>query len=82
MHCLHLSRQNKDDFFREIYFSLSKIMNKYKNVPLAGDVNIGLLNNSNDQTSHLPDLRDTFNFTNLFKEATCFKSGKWSLIDA
>ena len=57
-------------------------MNKYKNVPLAGDVNIGLLNNSNDQTSHLPDLRDTFNFTNLFKEATCFKSGKWSLIDA
>ena len=74
-------KQNRDEFFREISASINKIINEYENVLLAGDVNIGLLNNSNDQTNNFSDLSDTFNLTNLVREATCFKTGKWSLID-
>ena len=78
VHCLHFLslKQNRDEFFREISASVNKIINEYENVLLAGDVNIGLLNNSNDQTNNFSDLNDTFNFTNLVREATCFKAGK------
>ena len=84
VHCLHFLplKQSRDEFFREISASLNKIINEYENVLLAGDVNIGLLNNSNDQTNNFSDLSDTFNLTKLVREATCFKAGKWSVIDA
>ena len=84
VHCLHFLplKQSRDEFFREISASLNKIINEYENVLLARDVNIGLLNNSNDQTNNFSDLKDTFNFTKLVREATCFKAGKWSVIDA
>ena len=84
VHCLHFLplKQSRDEFFREISASLNKIINEYENVLLAGDVNIGHLNNSNDQTNNFSDLKDTFNFTKLVREATCFKAGKWSVIDA
>ena len=84
VHCLHFLplKQSRDEFFREISASLNKIINEYENVLLAGDVNIGLLNNSNDQTNNFSDLKDTFNFTKLVREATSFKAGKWSVIDA
>ena len=83
VHCLHFLplKQNRDKFFREISVSLNKIINEYENVLLAGYVNVGLLNNSNDQANNFSDLKDTFNFTNLVMEATCFKAGKLSLID-
>ena len=44
------------------------MMHFYKNELLAGDLNIDLLNNSKDQTNHLPDLRDTFSFVNLLNK--------------
>ena len=73
---------NKDDFFSEISISLNKIIDKYDNIVLAGDLNIDDLKSySESSQNHLSDMKDVFSLTNLIKEPTCFKSQNGILLD-
>ena len=73
---------NKDDFFSEISISLNKIIDKYDNIVLAGDLNIDDLKSySESSQNHLSDMKDVFSLTNLIKEPTCFKSQNGTLLD-
>ena len=58
---------NVEETFNDISASLNKKINKYKNVLLAGDLNVDPLYSL---TNHLFDLIDSFNSTNLVKEDT------------
>ena len=68
-------------FFNEIYITLNKILGKYDNILLAGDLNIDELKTGSDSSNHLSDVKDVFNLTNLVKKPTCFKSQDRTLID-
>ena len=61
-------------FFNEIYIALNKILRKYDNILLAGDLNIGELKTGSDSSNHLSHVKDVFNLTNLVKKPTCFNS--------
>ena len=68
-------------FFNEIYIALNKILGKYDNILLAGDLNIGELKTGSDSSNHLSDAKTVLNLTNLIKKPTCFKSHGGTLID-
>ena len=68
-------------FFNEIYITLNKILGKYDNILLAGDLNIDELKTGSDSSNHLSDAKTVFNLTNLIKKPTCFKSQDGTLID-
>ena len=68
-------------FFNEIYIIQNKILNKYDNILLAGDLNIDELKTGSDSSNHLSDATDVFNLTNLVKKITCFKSQDGTVID-
>ena len=72
---------NKTMFFNEIYVTLNKILGKYDNILLAGDLNIDELKTGSDSSNHLSDVKDVFNLTNLVKKPTCFKSQDGTLIN-
>ena len=72
---------NKTMFFNEIYVTLNKILGKYDNILLAGDLNIDELKTGSDSSNHLSDAKTVFNLTNLIKKPTCFKSQDGTLID-
>ena len=72
---------NKTMFFNEIYITLNKILGKYDNILLAGDLNIDELKTGSDSSNHLSDVKDVFNLTNLVKKPTCFKSQDGTVID-
>ena len=75
-------KTTKGDFFSEIYISLNKIIDKYDNIVLAGDLNIDDLKSySESSQNHLSDMKDVFSLTNLIKEPTCFKSQNVTLLD-
>ena len=73
--CLPTPRHN------EIYITLNKILAKYDNILLAGDLNIDELKTGSDSSNHLSDAKDVFNLTKLVNKPTCFKSQDGSLID-
>ena len=67
-------KTNKDDFFSEIAITLNKIIDKYDNIVLAGDLNIDDLKSySESSQNHLSNMKDVFSLTNLIKEPTCFE---------
>ena len=68
-------------FFNEIYIILNKILGKYDNILLAGDLNVDEFKTGPDSSNHLSDAKDIFNLTNLMKKPTCFKSQDGTLID-
>ena len=68
-------------FFNEIYITLNKILRKYDNILLAGDLNINELKTGSDSSNHLSHVKDVFNLTNLVKKPTCFKFQNRTLID-
>ena len=73
---------NKHDFFSEISISLNKMIGKYDNIVLAGDLNIDdSISLSESSQNHLSDMKDVFSLTNLIKEPTCFKSQNGTLLD-
>ena len=72
----------KEELFDEILVSLNKILGKYDNIILAGDLNIDELRPCSDSSkNHLPDMKDTFGPRNLIKEPNCFKSHNSTLLD-
>ena len=77
----YLLTSRKLSFFEEISVTLNKALNIYDNLLLAGDLNINTLRRTSDSSNHLSDLNDTFSFTNLLTDSTCFKSNKDTLID-
>ena len=73
---------DKEVFFDKISVSLNKILSKYDNITLAGDLNIDELGpSSNSSKNYLPNIKDIFGLTNLIKEPTCFKSQNSTLLD-
>ena len=60
--------------------TLSKALNRYDNLLLAGDLNVNNLRPSSESSNHFSDLKDTFSLTNLVN-STCFKSNKGTLLD-
>ena len=68
-------------FFNEICITLNKILGKYDNIFLAGDLNIDELKPGSNSSNHLSDAKDVFNLTNLVKKPTCFKLQDGTLID-
>ena len=72
---------NKSTFFNEIYVTLNKILGKYDNILLLGDLNIDELKTGSDSSNHLSDVKDVFNLRNLVKKPTCFKLQDGTLID-
>ena len=94
--CIELSLRNKkwfimfgyrpesigrDLFFEEVNLTLSKAINKYKNILFIGDLNIDLNIPHHDKKHFLEDLCDVFDLTNLVKDKTCFMSLVGSSID-
>ena len=73
--------KNKCTFFNEIYVTLNKILGKYDNFLLPGDLNIDELKTGSDSSNHLCDATGVFNLTNLVKKTTCFKSQDGTVID-
>ena len=73
--------KNKCTFFNEIYVTLNKILGKYDNFLLPGDLNIDELKTGSDSSNHLCDATGVFNLTNLVKKSTCFKSQDGTVID-
>ena len=65
----------------ENYITLNKIIGKYDNILLAGDLNIDELETGSDSSNHLSDAKDVVNLTNLVKKPSCFKSQDGTLID-
>ena len=73
---------DKEEFFDEISVSLNKILGKYDNIILAGDLNIDELRPCSDSSkNHLSDMKDIFDLTKFIKEPTCFKSQNSTLLD-
>ena len=64
---------NKTMLFNEIYITQNKILNKYDNILLVGDLNIDELKTGSDSSNHLSDVKDVFNLTNLVEKPTYFK---------
>ena len=72
----------KKNFFDEISVNLNKILGKYNNIILAGDLNIDELRPCSDSSkSHFSDMKDIFSLENLIEEPTCFKSQNSTLLD-
>ena len=68
------SNTDKEEFLDEISVNLNKILGKYDNIILAGDLNIDELRPCSDSSkNHLSDMKDIFGLINLIKEPTCFK---------
>ena len=67
--------------FASNYITLNKILGKYDNILLAGDLNIEGIKTGSVSSNHLSDVKDVFNLTNLVKKPTCFKSQDGTLID-
>ena len=72
----------KKNFLMKFQSTLIKILGKYDNIILAGDLNIDELRPCSDSSkNHLPNMKDIFSPTNLIKEQTCFKSQSSTLLD-
>ena len=67
--------------FNEVYITLNKIIGKYDNILLVGDLNIDELRTGSDSSNHLSGVKDVFNLANLVKKITFFKSQDGTLID-
>ena len=71
---------NKTMFFNEIYITLNKILGKYDNILLAGDLNIDELKTGSDSSNHLSDAKDVFNLTNLVQKPLLVLNRKMELL--
>ena len=61
-----LPNTDKEEFFDEISVNLNKILGKYDNIILAGDLNIDELRPCSDSSkNHLSDMKDIFGLTNI-----------------
>ena len=56
----------------EILNMVSKSLNNYDNIVIAGNLNTDLSDPSKATSNNLSDLLDVFNLKNLVKELTCF----------
>ena len=65
---------NKKVFFDELNETLNKVVNKYDNIFIAGDLNIDTGDKSKDANNYLCDCMNTFSLNNLIKVKTCYKS--------
>ena len=74
-----LSNINK--FFLELSQILDKIINKYDNIILMGDINIDSSSKTSIGHKELNNFMDLYNLSNLIKTSTCHFKGNSSSID-
>ena len=55
-------------FFNEMYITLDRILGKYDNILLAGELNIDELKTGSDSSNHLSNAKDVFNLTNWLRD--------------
>ena len=60
---------------------MNQAVNKYKNIFIAGDLNIDWLDSKSDPNNHFSVLRDMHDLTNLVKVLTHYKNVKGTLLD-
>ena len=72
---------NIQRFFKELAETTSKITCKYDNVILMGDINIDSHDKKSPGFEDLKMFKDTFGFSNLIKDKTCFFKDHESSID-
>ena len=64
---------NREQFFTEVALSLSKAVQKYERIVLAGDLNVDMDMAETDTKGYLADMCDMFNLTNIINKKTCTK---------
>ena len=57
------------------------MVNKYDNIYIVGDLNIGTGDKSKDTNTYLCDFVDTFSLSNLIKVKTCYRSAFGTILD-
>ena len=67
--------------FAELTISLSKVVNKFNNLIIMSDLNIGITKEDCSGFDKLEELRDVFNLTNLIISETCYTNNHKSIID-
>ena len=72
---------NRALFFEELNQSLSKAVNNYDKIVLAGDLNIDMDTPTDDTRGYLSDLCDMFDLYNLINVKTCTMSQNGSSLD-
>ena len=68
-------------FFSELSDSINKMIVKYNNIILMGDINIDSVDKKSPGFKNLMDFKDTFGLSNLIKQKTCFFKDHESSID-
>lgn len=58
---------NETIFFNKIYITLNKILGKYDNILLVGDLNIDELKTGSDSSNYLSDAKNIFKLRNFLK---------------
>ena len=71
----------KKVFFQEWSKTVSRAINKYDRILVAGDSNIDVSGSNGLNDNHFSELIDTFNLINLVKTSTCFKTTRGILLD-
>ena len=72
---------NLELFFRELSFLLNSALDKYENVMIMGDINIGTHDFQHPGYTKLISFCDVFGLSNLVKDKTCFTKNHRSSID-
>ena len=75
------SQYDKKVFFQEWSKTVSRAINKYDRILVAGDSNIDVSGSNGLNDNHFCELIDTFNLINLVKTSTCFKTTRGILLD-
>ena len=68
-------------FLDKLSTSLDRILDEYENVLIIGDININSFDKSSSKYKHLESFCETYNFSNLIKQPTCFQSENPTSID-
>ena len=65
-------KQNIERFFSELSDSMNKMIVKYNNIILMGDINIDSDDKKSPGFKNLMNFKDLFGLSNLIKQKTCF----------
>ena len=76
----HSNETNKKVFFDELNEILDKVVNKYDNIFVAGDLN-STGDKSWDTNNYLCGSMDTFSLNKLIKINTCYKFVSGTILD-
>ena len=68
-------------FFNEVSSTLKKVLCKYDNIPVTGNLNIEFFNRKMGTNNCLCDIIVSFSLTNIVNSKTCFKAFNGTLFE-